>query len=99
MDGLSSSTAGTSASLLSSLGRLRLESGDIPGASTYFQRSASHPESTLRSKNTDAAFLATAKGEWKKAIDHLGEVLKENPEDLVVRLLFLPKSVLTAIDK
>lgn len=85
LDGLSSSSESTlSAQLLSALGRLLLESGNIPTAAAYFSQSANRPDATIRSKYTDQALLSIAKGEWNKARQCLEKVLEENPEDIVV---------------
>lgn len=94
LDGLSSSSESTlSAQLLSTLGRLLLESGNIPTAATYFLQSANRPDATIRSKYTDQALLSIAKGEWNKAGQCLEKVLDENPEDIVVSLYNLSQAV------
>jgi len=84
LDGLAS-TSGSKvpAQLLSALGRLLLESGQIVTAATYFQQSAACTDATVRNRNTDNALLKIAKGEWAKAIEFLNVVLNENPEDVV----------------
>lgn len=85
LDGLApTSGAGSSARLLSALGRLKLEAGDITTAATYFNRSATQPDATPQSRDTDAALLATAKGDWTGALALLEDVVKDHPDDVVV---------------
>ena len=85
LDGLvPANGAGTSAKLFSALGRLKLEAGDIATAATYFSQSAAQPDATSQSRDTDAALLATAKGDWSGALALLEGVVTDHPDDVVV---------------
>lgn len=55
-------------------------------AATYFAQSASLPDATSQSRDTDAALLATARGDWPTAQRLLQGVLKEHPDDVAVRM-------------
>jgi len=84
LDGLApASGAGSSAKLLSALGRLKLEAGDITTAATYFNQSAIQSDATPQSRDTDAALLATAKGDWTGALALLEGVVRDHPDDVV----------------
>jgi hypothetical protein len=71
---------------LSALGRLKLEAGDIATAATYFSQSAAQPDATPQSRDTDAALLATAQGNWSGALVLLEGVIRDHPDDVVVRV-------------
>lgn len=82
----STNSSGTppSAGLLSSLGRLKLEAGDLVSAADCFEQSASLPSATEQSRDTDSALLAIARGDWANAKELLRGVLEENPDDIIV---------------
>ena len=71
------------------MGRLKLEAGDVTTAATYFSQSAAQPDATPQSRDIDAALLATAQGNWSGAHVLLEGVIKEHPDDVVVRVVHI----------
>ena len=73
-----------SAYLLSALGRIRLEAGDILSAEKYFQRAEALLDSDDTSRDLNAALQSSTRGDWIAVVTILEKVHKRNPEDLVV---------------
>lgn len=76
--------AGSAVMLLSGLGRLWLELGDIDKASTYFDQVATLPglvddKSTLARIQCNKAFMAAAAGKYSEAASHFLEAHKQAP--------------------
>ncbi|CAO3610462.1 unnamed protein product [Mucor fragilis] len=72
--------------LLSSLGRLYLQMGDLKSAESMFQRmeeKCGSGETTKEAINTNKAFTLMAQGEWAQARDILQHVYESNNENLL----------------
>lgn len=73
--------------ILSSLGRLYLQMGDIQSANNMYERlekGDSTSEATKEAVKTNKAFSFIAQGEWSQARDILLQIYQNNNENLVV---------------
>lgn len=69
--------------LLSSLGRLYLQMGDLKSANKMFDR-IKETDATAEAIKTNKAFTFMAQGEWLQARDILEKVYESNKENLLV---------------
>lgn len=72
--------------ILSSLGRLYLQMGDLKSAEAMFQRMEekySNDDTTKEAIDTNKAFALMAQGEWAQARDILQNVYQSNNENLL----------------
>lgn len=70
--------------VLSSLGRLYLQMGDIQSANRMFEQLEQKSEANKEAVDTNKAFSLIAQGEWSQARDVLLQIYQQNHENLVV---------------
>ncbi|KAH9840252.1 uncharacterized protein C8Q71DRAFT_483076 [Rhodofomes roseus] len=73
----------TAPQLQSAVGRIYVQGGYIRMATKHFAEVWNDPTAEPSLKHMNAAVLAAADGDWPKAIEELGKMLDEDPENFI----------------
>jgi Tfp pilus assembly protein PilF len=82
----SSSTTTMGGELRSALGRVYLQSGQLDKAEAHFAQVAADPNVPEASKALNAAFVASARGDWPAAGEILRRLVEEDDANYAVRV-------------
>jgi trafficking protein particle complex subunit 12 len=77
----------SSPALQSAIARIYLQGGHIGKASKHFAAVAKDPNAEQSTKDMNAALLASAEGEWAYASELLTNLVAQDSENYVVRII------------
>lgn len=78
-------------SIRSSIGRIYLQSGNMRMAAKHFTVVADDPAAEQTMKDMNAALLASAEGDWTQASEYLENILQQDADNFMVRILVQPR--------